>query len=84
MYIVGEVRVMKTQVKITKDYYQIRIPVSEVYSNKTIRRFLDFLRIREIASKSRATDEQIAELADEVTESFWKANRDKLLNEARD
>ena len=84
LYIDDEVESMKTQVKITKDYYQIRIPVSEVYANKTIRRFLDFLRIKEIASQSKATDEQIAELADEATESFWKANKDRLLNEARD
>ena len=75
---------MKTKVNITKDYYQIRIPVSEVYSNKTIRRFLDFIRIRDIASQSKATEEQIAELADEITENFWKTNKDRLLNEARD
>jgi hypothetical protein len=74
---------MKTKVNITKDYYQIRIPVSEVYSNKAIRRFLDFLKIREIASQSKATEKQISELADEVTESFWKKNKDSLLNETR-
>ncbi len=75
---------MKTQVNITKDYYQIRIPVSEAYSNKAIRRFLDFLKLREISSQSKATEKQIAELADEATESFWKKNKDRLLNEARD
>ena len=74
---------MKTKVNITKDYYQIRIPVSEVFSNKAIRRFLDFLKIREIASQSKATEKQISELADEVTESFWKKNKDSLLNETR-
>ncbi len=74
---------MKTRVNITKDYYQIRITVSEEYSNKAIRRFLDFLKIREIASQSKATEEQIAELADEVTENFWKKNKDSLLNETR-
>ncbi len=80
----SEVKNMKTKVNITKDYYQIRIPVSEVYSNKTIRRFLDFIRIRDIASQSKATEKQIAELADEITENFWKINKDRLLNEARD
>lgn len=75
---------MKTQVNITEEYYQIRIPVSEVYSNKAIRRFLDFLKLREIASQSNATKEQIAELSDEVTDSFWKVNKDRLLNEDRD
>ena len=29
-------------------------------------------------------EKQIAELADEVTESFWKKNKDRLLNEACD
>ena len=74
---------METKLDITKDYYQITIPVSEVYKNKNIRRFIDFLRIRKIASQSEATNDEISELAEEANSNFWENNKDNLLNENR-
>jgi hypothetical protein len=72
---------METQVEITKDYYTIKIPTQVVYENKSIKRFIDFLRIKIITSRSQATDDDIKELSNYVNESFWKENRDRLLNE---
>jgi hypothetical protein len=75
---------MDTKVKITDNGYQITIPISEAYENDVIRDFLDFLRVREIASKSKATNKDIEELAEEVNESYWQANKDRLLDEISD
>jgi len=74
---------MNTQIKVTGEYYQIKIPIEYGFSNKPVKRFLDYLRIKQIASESKATEDQIAEFADEVSASFWEANKSKLLNETR-
>ena len=74
---------MNTQIKVTGEYYQIKIPIEYGFSNKPVKRFLDYLRIKQIASESKATEDQIAEFADEVSASFWNANKSKLLNETR-
>ena len=74
---------MKTQIKVTSEYYQIKIPIEYSFSNKPIKRFLDYLRIKQIASESKATNEQIAEFADDISASFWESNKSKLLNETR-
>ena len=75
---------MKTQVNITKDYYQIRIPISEAFDNPNIRRFLDFLRIEQVADKSKADKKDIEELSEDVKESWWQENGEKWLNEGSD
>ena len=70
---------MKTEVSITKDYYQIRIPVSEVFDNPQIRKFLDFLRIGQIADTSKATEKEINELSEEIKELWWEEHGEKWL-----
>ncbi len=57
------------QVEVLKDNscYQIKIPILESYNDKYIRKFLDYLKIKEVASKSQATDEDIEKLSDEIT-----------------
>jgi hypothetical protein len=75
---------MKTEISITKDYYQIRIPVSEVFDNPNIRKFLDFLRIKKIADKSEATEKDIEEISETIKENWWKNNGNRWLNEGSD
>tara|TARA_R110002072_G_scaffold71486_4_gene171354 strand:+ start:2003 stop:2206 length:204 start_codon:yes stop_codon:yes gene_type:complete len=44
-----------------------------------IQRLLDYIRYREIASKSQATQENADELAQESKASWWKENKDKFI-----
>lgn len=44
-----------------------------------LQRILDYLKFREIASKSKATQKQIDELAKESKQSWWENNKDKFL-----
>jgi hypothetical protein len=71
---------MLTKVSVNKDFYEIKIPVEEANNIESIRRFIDYLRIREISSKSTATDEEIAKLSKDINKDFWQNNKDKLLN----
>lgn len=73
---------MSAKVQVKDGYFQITIPVKEAYENKSIRNLLEVLRAQENLSRSKATEEQIAELGDEVTASWWEANREWFLNES--
>ncbi len=75
---------MSAKIQVKDGCFQITIPVKEAYENEDLRRFLDFQRVREIVSRSQATDEQIAELADEVAASWWEKNKGWFLNESGD
>lgn len=44
-----------------------------------IQRLLDYIRFREIASKSKATQENSDELAKESKGNWWKENKDKFI-----
>ncbi len=46
-----------------------------------IQRFLDYLRFKEIVSKSKATQEEIDQLAKSVNKSWWKKNKQRFLPE---
>ena len=43
-----------------------------------LQRILDYLKFREIASKSKATQEQIDQLSKESKSSWWKKNKDSF------
>ena len=47
---------METQIKVKNKYFQINIPIEEVYKNEVIKDFIDYLRIKEISSKSKASE----------------------------
>ncbi len=65
------------QIERTKDEILIRV------SNKTditgLRRIMDFLKFREISSQSKATDQDIDELAAESKKNWWLKNKDKFV-----
>ena len=44
---------------------------------------MDFLTMKEISRKSKASEENIQNLAREISSDWWKNNRDRLLNENR-
>jgi hypothetical protein len=43
-----------------------------------IQKFLDYIRIREITSKSNATQEDADKLANEINQSWWGKNKYKF------
>ncbi len=71
---------MSAKVKVKNGNYLITIPVKEAFENRTIRNLVGTLRGQEILSRSKATDEQIAALADEVTADWWEANKGRFLD----
>lgn len=65
------------KIERTKDEILIRLP-----SNTDIvglQRILDYLRFREVASKSKATEEQINKLANESKSNWWKENKHRFI-----
>jgi len=44
-----------------------------------IQRLLDFIKFREIASKSKATQEQIDQLATESKSTWWNKNKSRFV-----
>jgi len=65
------------QIERTNKEIVIRLP-SDV-DIVGLQRILDYLKFREIASKSKATQEQIDELAKESKSSWWSKNKNQLI-----
>ncbi|MEQ8905364.1 hypothetical protein [Ekhidna sp.] len=61
----------------TKDEILIRVPKSTDLNG--VERLLEFIRFREIASKSNATDDQIDELANQSKNQWWDRNKDRFV-----
>lgn len=57
---------------------EILIRISASADITGIERLLDYLKFREIASKSKATDQQISDLATESKRSWWEANKHRI------
>ena len=55
----------------------IRIPNS--IDIEGAQRIIDYIRYLEITSKSKATQEDVDILADEVNREWWKKNKDTFL-----
>lgn len=43
---------------------------------------IDFLTNIELSQKSKATEKDISFLSDEITETWWKANKNRFIDEA--
>jgi predicted ThiF/HesA family dinucleotide-utilizing enzyme len=43
--------------------------------------FIDYLTMLEISRKSKATQEDIDNLADEINKDWWQSNKNRFLNE---
>lgn len=44
---------------------------------------IDFLTLLDITSKSKASDEDIQHISNEITKNWWTENKNRLLNETR-
>ena len=71
---------MSAKVEVRDGYYQVLIPVKEALEDGNFRRFLELQRAEEIISRSKATDEEIASLADEIDRKNWEKNKEWFLD----
>lgn len=64
------------QIERTKD--EILIRVSSGTNLVGLQRILDYLKFREIASKSKATQKQIDEISKESKSVWWEKNKNRF------
>lgn len=43
-----------------------------------VQQIIDYIRYKEVLSKSKATDEDIEKLSEELNQSWWDANKEKF------
>lgn len=65
------------QIERKNDEILIRVPGDTDLTG--LQRILDYVKFREIASKSKASQEQIDELAKESKSSWWGKNRSRFI-----
>ncbi|GAB2478329.1 hypothetical protein [Algoriphagus taiwanensis] len=65
--------------QIERSDKEIIIRVSAETDLTGLERILEFIRFREIASKSKASSKEVAKLAKESKESWWEKNKSKFL-----
>lgn len=61
---------------ITNNKLLIEMELSEINPD-----ILSYLSALEISSKSRATEDNVYELAHEINQKWWKNNQNRFLNE---
>ena len=64
--------------KIESTNSEILIRLSAGTDLVGLQRILDYIKFREIASKSKASQEEIDELANESKSSWWNKNKSKF------
>lgn len=57
----------------------IKLPLS--VDIEEVQRFLNYLRYKELAGKSKATQEEVDTLATAVNKSWWEKNKEQFLPE---
>jgi hypothetical protein len=55
----------------------IRLPAS--VNTDDLQDFIDYARYKELTSKSKATQEEIDELADQINKDWWIENRNRFI-----
>ncbi len=53
-------------------------------SDDAVQNFIEWLRIEEIAQKSKMTEEQAWELSEEIKRDWWEKNKERFLERVRD
>jgi hypothetical protein len=56
----------------------IKIP-EDVLEIEELQELLDYLRFRSITSKSKATEKNIEEIANEIDSSWWSKNKERFM-----
>lgn len=67
--------------KIQRNSNEIIVSFANSVDIQEIQRFLNYIRFKEIAAKSKATEADVTELANEVNASWWQANKNTYLPE---
>ena len=65
--------------QIERTNNEILIRVASNTDLTGLQRILDYIKFREIASKSKATQEQIDELAKESKSTWWEKNKSRFI-----
>lgn len=58
---------------------KITITLSDDIDTFGLQRVIDYLKYLEVVSKSKAMQEDVDKLADEVNSSWWQANKDRFI-----
>jgi hypothetical protein len=61
------------------DNNQIIITLSSSVDSYGLQRLIDYVKYLEATSKSKATQEDVDKLADEVNASWWEKNRKRFI-----
>lgn len=65
--------------KVVAENNEIKLTFSEKILNLTeIQSLVDYLKFREINSKSKASQEQADQLSNEINQSWWDKNKHKF------
>jgi hypothetical protein len=60
---------------------EVIIRLSSTIDTSDLEEMVDFIRFKEITSKSKATQDQVDSLVKEIKKGRWQANRKRLLGE---
>lgn len=58
---------------------EILIRIPNTVDIEGAQRIIDYIRYQEVTSKSKATQEDVDKLADEVNREWWNKNKDTFL-----
>lgn len=58
---------------------EILIRIPNTVDIEGAQRIIDYIRYQEVTSKSKATQEDVDKLADEVNSEWWNKNKDTFL-----
>jgi len=65
--------------RVVRENNEIKISIpANLFEMDEIQKFLDYIRFREISSKSKATQEDADKLANEINQSWWEKNKYKF------
>ena len=64
--------------KIERTDKEILIKIPAGTDITGVQRLLDYIKFRETASKSKASQEEIDQISNEVKNSWWSKNKDKF------
>lgn len=68
-------------VETTDTSVRVTIPKDEVPQER-LHSFLDWLRLESILCRSQLTEEQAAQLAEDIKAGWWAANKDRFVKPA--
>lgn len=67
------------KVERTAEELIIKLPLN--FNIEEVQRFINYLRYKEIVGKSKATQEDVDELAKSTNKSWWEKNKGRFLPE---